>query len=82
MEPLAVPKTVKVYQLIKMSTKSSLHFGSTGATGATGAGYIGSGFYITQADAEQNRIMETLRDTDGAKFFVFELEFPNPIFKE
>jgi len=48
MGPVPIAKTLKIYQLVKMSTKTGLHFSSTGAT-ATGASYIGSGFYISPA---------------------------------
>ena len=81
MEPLPIAKTIKVYQLIKMSTKSGLNLSPVGTTG-TGANYIGIGMYVTQSEAEQNRTLETLKDQDGSKFYVFELEFPNPIYKE
>ena len=81
MEPLPIPKTIKVYQLIKMSTKSGLNLSPVGTTG-TGANYIGIGMYTTQTEAEQNRTLETLKDQDGSKFYVFELEFPNPVYKE
>ena len=81
MEPLPIAKTIKVYQLIKMSTKAGLNFSPVGTTG-TGANYIGIGMYVTQSEAEQNRTLETLKDQDGSKFYVFELEFPNPIYKE
>ena len=81
MESIAVPKSLKVYQLVKMSTKTTLNFSSAG-TASTGAAYLGSGFYSTLSEAEQNRTLETLKDTDGNKFFIFELEFPNPIYRE
>lgn len=81
MESLPIPKTMRVYQLVRMSTKTSLNFTTTG-TAAAGSSYIGSGFYLTQGEAEQNRTLETLKDTDGNKFFVFELEIPNPAYKE
>jgi len=81
MEPLPIPKTMRVYQLVRMSTKTSLNFSTTG-TAAAGAAYIGSGFYLTQSEAEQNRTLETLKDVDGNKFYVFELEFPNPAYRE
>jgi hypothetical protein len=64
-----------------MSTKTSLNFSSTG-TAAAGSAYIGSGFYLTLGEAEQNRTLETLKDTDGNKFYVFELEVPNPAYKD
>jgi hypothetical protein len=81
MEPLPIPKTMRVYQLVRLSTKATLNFSTTG-TAAAGAAYIGSGFYLTQSEAEQNRTLETLKDVDGNKFYVFELEFPNPAYKE
>ena len=81
MESLPIPKTMKVYQLVKMSTKSGLNFSNIGIA-ATGAAYIGGGFYLTQSEAEQNRTMETLKDQDGNRFYVFELDFPNPAYKE
>ena len=81
MQPLPIPKTMKVYQLVRMSTKTNLNFSTTG-TSSAGASYIGSGFYLTQIEAEQNRTLETLKDTDGNKFYVFELEFPNPAYRE
>jgi len=81
MEPLPIPKTMRVYQLVRMSTKTSLNFSTTG-TAAAGVAYIGSGFYLTQIEAEQNRTLETLKDVDGNKFYVFELEFPNPAYRE
>ena len=81
MEPLPIPKTLKVYQLIRVATKTSLNFSTTGSA-AAGSAYIGSGFYLTQSEAEQNRTLETLKDTDGSKFYVFELEIPNPAYRE
>ena len=83
MESLPIPKTIKVYQLIKMNTKTGLNFSSVGNPGA-GAAYLGIGFFNTMSEAEQNRTLETLKElsTHENKFFVFELEFPNPIYKE
>ena len=81
MEPLPIPKTMRIYQLVRMSTKTSLNFSTTG-TAAAGAAYIGSGFYLTHGEAEQNRTLETLKDTDGNKFYVFELDIPNPAYRE
>lgn len=80
MEPIKPPKTLKFYQLIKMSTKSTFNLTSAGT--APASGYIGSGFYRTLDEAEHNRTMEALKNTDGDTFHVFELEFPNPINKE
>lgn len=83
MESLKPPKIIKVYQLIKMSTKAVLNFSACGVT-AAGANYVGSGIYTTLQEAENNRMLEMLKDTDGAynSYHVFELEFPNPAYRE
>ena len=81
MEPIQPPKIIKVYSLLKMATKSGLNISTTGAAPSGSTSYIGSGMYLTLAEAEQNRTLETLKDTDGAynSYHIFELEFPNPI---
>lgn len=83
MEPIRPPKTVKYYQLLRVSTKSGLNITSCGST-ASGNNYVGIGMYHTLQDAEHNRTMETLKDTDSAynTYHVFELEFPNPAYRE
>jgi hypothetical protein len=81
MEALPIPKSLKVYQLVRMTTTNAMHFSSVG-TAPAGPGYIGIGFYYTQSEAEQNRTLEYLKAKDGEQFFVFELEFPNPIHNE
>ena len=82
MESLPIPKSLRIYQLVRLSTKSGLNF-SLVASGTSGsANYIGLGFFTTQAEAEQNRTLESLKDQDGNKFYVFELEVPNPIYRE
>ena len=80
MEAIKPPKTLKFYQLIRMSTKATFNLNPVGT--APAQGYIGSGFYRTIDEAEHNRTMEALKDTDGATYHVFELEFPNPIYRE
>jgi hypothetical protein len=82
MTPLPPPETIKVYQLLKLSTANGIF--NLCATGAASAAinYIGNGMYLSLNEAEQNRTMETLKDTSGAKFFVFELEIPNPAYRE
>lgn len=82
MEPIQPPKTVKFYQLLKMSTKSGLNISSCGTAPSGSTSYVGTGMYLTLSEAEQNRTLETLKDQDGCKFYVFELEFPNPIYRE
>ena len=83
MEPIKPPHTVKYYQLLRMSTKSGLNISNCGST-ASGNNYVGVGIYLTLQDAEHNRTMETLKDTDGGtnSYHIFELEFPNPVYKE
>ena len=83
MDSIKTPKILKYYQLLRMSTKSGLNITSCGST-ASGNNYVGIGMYLTLQDAEHNRTMETLKDTDAAynSYHIFELEFPNPIVKE
>ena len=83
MEPIKPHKTLKLYQLLRMSTKSGLNITSCGST-ASGNNYVGIGMYLTLQDAEHNRTLETLKDTDGGynSYHIFELEFPNPVYKE
>jgi hypothetical protein len=82
MESIKPPKTVKFYQLMKMSTKNNFTINSCGTVPS--ANYIGTGVYLTLQEAEHNRTLETLKDTDGGynSYHIFELEFPNPVYKE
>lgn len=79
MEPINPPKSLKFYQLVRMTVKPSLSFSPAGSS--TGA-FIGSGFYRTIEEAEFNRTMEALKDTEPNTYHIFELDFPNPIYKE
>lgn len=79
MEPIKPPKSLKFYQLVKMTVKPSLSFSPAGTS--TGA-FVGSGFYRTLEEAEFNRTMEALKDTDSNTYHIFELEFPNPVYQE
>lgn len=79
MEPIKPPKTLKFYQLIKMSVKPSLSFNSAGTSGGA---FIGTGFFKTLEEAEFNRTIEALKDTDSNSYHIFELEFPNPTYCE
>ena len=83
MESIKPPRTLKYYQLLRMSTKSGLNITSCGST-ASGNNYVGIGMYLTLQDAEHNRTMETLKDIDSAhnSYHIFELEFPNPVYRE
>lgn len=75
------PRTIKVYQLIKMS---GMYFSNTGlVTTNASMPSMGLGFYATLQEAEHNRTLEILRDTTPSgspkpTWHVFELEFPNP----
>jgi hypothetical protein len=82
MEGIKPPRTVKYYQLFKMTTKNSFNISACGTTSSNN--YIGTGVYMTLQEAEHNRTMETLKDTDAAHntYHVFELEFPNPVYRE
>ena len=44
----------------------------------------GFGFYTSLQEAEQNRTMELLKNTDAVKpeYYIFELDFPNPVYNE
>ena len=84
MESIKPPKTLTYYQLIRMSTKSGLNFSACGASPAGSTNYIGSGIYTTLQEAEHNRTLELLKDSDASfnSYHVFALEFPNPAHRE
>ena len=82
MEPIKPPRTVKFYQLLKMATKTGLNISSVGQI-SNGYNYVGTGIYSTLQDAEHQRTLETLKDTEGGNsYHVFELEFPTPVYRE
>ena len=77
MEPIKAPKTIRVFQLIR---QTGLSFNYVGG----GSGVLGLGFYATLQEAEHNRTLEVLKDQDSAynSYHIFELELPNPVYKE
>jgi len=78
MQSLPVPKTVKVYQLLRQS-------GMIFTLSGTGGDGLGTGFYLNKDEAEHNRTMCVLKEPAGSTnvvYHVFELEIPNPIYKE
>ena len=79
MTPRAIPKTLRVYQLIRMTTTAGLNFSAV-TTMSTPS--LGQGIFLSEAEAEQYRTIEILKNSDGAEFYVFELEFPNPALKK
>ena len=78
MEPISPPRTVKVYQLVKQSGAT---LSNAGVSGTISWGF---GFYVTQQEAEHYRTMELLKNTDTVKplYHIFELDIPNPVYKE
>lgn len=77
MQGLPLPKTMKVYQLLKMSTKSGLYISACGSASS------GIGMYMTLQEAEHTRTLEILRDTETSNsYHIFDLDFPNPAYKE
>ena len=77
MESLKPPRTLKFYQLTKLSISGILYISPVGT------GTIGSGIFKTLDEAEQNRTIEILKDKDHTgTYHVFELEFPNPAYQE
>lgn len=82
MQGLPPPKTIKVYHLLKMSTKSGLYISSCATR--PGSSTFGIGMYTTLQEAEHSRTLEILGDPDGGynSYHIFELELPNPAYKE
>jgi hypothetical protein len=78
MEPIQPPRTVKVYQLIKQNGNYLMN------TGVSGPLSWGIGFYASLQEAEHNRTMELLKNTDTPKpqYHIFELDIPNPAYQE
>ena len=80
MESLKPPKTFKVYSLIRQTGMllSYVYVPSTGTT------QVGPGFYTTRDEAEYSRTLELLKETSETRshFHVFELEIPNPAYRE
>lgn len=79
MEPIKPPKQIKVYTLVKQ-TGLSFTYGGSGTSG------MGIGFYSTQQEAEHNRTLEVLKDTNTGstkpRWHVWELDVPNPAYEE
>lgn len=82
MEPIKAPRTLKVYSLVKQTGLSLNYVGFS-----TNAPSIGTGFFITQIEAEYHRTLELLKDISmlgmpKSQYHVFELEIPNPAYQE
>ena len=81
MQPLKPPKTIKVYQLLR---RNGMVHSTVASSSSVNGLSLGSGFFLSQHDAEMHRTMEILKltSTDTSEFFIFELELPNPVYKE
>lgn len=79
MEPIKPLPTFKVYAVIKQSGLQMSYVYGSGSSVTFGAGFYGS-----REEAEQLRTLEILKETTQgtAKFHVFELEIPNPVYQE
>ena len=77
MEPIKPPQTFKVYTLIK---QDGLHMSYVYTSSTT----FGPGFYANLLEAEYARTLELLKETTDKKiqYHIFELEIPNPAYKE
>lgn len=81
MEPIKPLPTFKVYAVIKQNgLQMSYVYGSGSSSSVT----FGAGFYGSRDEAEQLRTLEILKETTQgtSKYHVFELEIPNPAYKE
>jgi len=77
MDPLKPPKTLNIYQLVK---QTGMYF-SQCIGGSTSS--LGAGFYHTLIEAEHQRTIEVLRESNNVSMIhVFELTIPNPAYKE
>lgn len=77
MEAIKPPPTFKVYTVIKQSGLTMSYVYGSGSNVS-----FGPGFYGNRVEAEHIRTLELLKEESNAKFHVFELEIPNPAYKE
>jgi len=83
MKSIEQPKTVMVYQLLRMTGAYISGVSSSVPNSLS----MGIGFYLTLQEAEHIRTLEILKDTTAAgspkpTWHIFELEFPNPAYQE
>jgi hypothetical protein len=78
MRPLVVEPFIKVYMLVK---QDGLYMYPTGFDANNN---MGTGFFPTQNHAELMRTKELLAQTPDStvQYHIFELELPNPAYKE
>jgi hypothetical protein len=78
MRPLPVEPFLKVYMLVR---QNGTYLSPAGYDANAG---LGSGFFISQSDAEMFRTREllALKPDSTDKLHIYELEIPNPAYKE
>lgn len=78
MDPVAPPKTLTIYSLVRQCGMNFSYGPSSGSPS------IGCGFYTSLREAEHNRTIEVLKETSGSitQYHIFELTVPNPAYKE
>lgn len=85
MKSIDQPETLKLYQLLKMT--GTYISGVSSPAPSTLSSSIGIGFYLSLQEAEHIRTLEILKDatppgTPKPTWHIFELEFPNPAYRE
>lgn len=77
MESIKPPRCLKFYFLVRMTTNNALTLSPVAFSSGVS---MGMGFFRSLEEAEYNRTIESLRETGGSTFHIFELEFPNPAY--
>ena len=72
--PLLPPKKFSVYMLLK---QDKLTFYPTGINAE-----MSTGFFRSREDAEHQRMVEVLKGTSTDMYHIYELEVPNPAYRE
>ena len=72
--PLLPPKKFSVYMLVK---QDKLTFYPIGANAE-----MSTGFFRNREDAEHQRMVEVLKGTSTDMYHIYELEVPNPAYRE
>ena len=72
--PLLPPKKFSVYLLLK---QDKLTFYPTGVNTE-----MSTGFFRNREDAEHQRMVEVLKGTSTDMYHIYELEVPNPAYRE
>ena len=81
MKSLDPPEFLHFWVLFSQSS-TSLYFSTTGTAMTSGAPSYGTGFYASLDEAEKARTFSILNDKTGNQYHIFELEFPNPAYRD